>query len=156
MKFSATVVRRCRGKAAIFGLIATIGCHRNPPAAACVPYPQLGPVGSAASLPTVVDAPKSEALLIGSVADSLTGQIMHGARVLLIQLDSQHRDTVAAITEADGQFTLRGIRPGRYQYRVLAVGFQQRRGMVELAPGLDTLQVKLKQGLALCDVRATN
>jgi carboxypeptidase family protein len=107
-------------------------------------------------LPTVVDAPKSEALLIGSVADSLTGQIMHGARVLLIQLDSQHPDTVAAITEADGQFTLRGIRPGRYQYRVLAVGFQQRRGMVELAPGLDTLQVKLKQGLALCDVRATN
>jgi len=150
---SAMMIRRWCGFGAIIAPLAAIGCHRTATPTNCQPYTQLGPAGSVASLPTVANAPKGEALLVGTVADSQTGQILNGARVLLIRVDAQHPDSTLVLTTAEGQFTVRGLRPGRYQYRILSVSFEQRRGTVELTPGIDTLQVEMRRGPPICSIR---
>ncbi len=150
-----TVLRWCGTVGVIVALFAAIGCHRTA-LPECVPFPQLGPPNVPVALPTVADGAKGDALLVGTVADSLTGRILHGAVLRLLSIDPQHPDSNFEYSTDAGQFTMRGLRPGRYRYRVLAVNFHPTQGMVDLRPGTDTLQIRMRPSeVQICSVRLT-
>jgi Carboxypeptidase regulatory-like domain len=153
-----TVHRRLGTMGVIAALLPMIGCHRSAVASGgdCIPFPGLGPPGIAVTLPVVADGANDEVLLVGSVADSLTGRILKGAVVRLLRIDAQPPDSSFALSTDSGQFTVRGIRPGRYRYRVLTVNFHPAQGTIDLRPGRDTLQVTMKPSpVQICSVRLT-
>jgi Carboxypeptidase regulatory-like domain len=110
--------------------------------------------GEAASLPAIPKSnPNGVATLIGYAADGTSGVGLHGA-IIRLQAVVTH-DSAWTLSDSVGRFTISELRPGRYQYQVLSVSFQQLRDSIDLRPGVDTLRAALKRGLRLCNVRAT-
>jgi hypothetical protein len=63
----------------------------------------------------------SQTALVGTVTDS-GGLVVPGAKVVAVNLGTQ--DTYEATTNADGNYNIQFVRPGRYEVSVSADGFQ--------------------------------
>ncbi len=67
--------------------------------------------------------------IAGKVSDATTGQPLEAARVVLAGPNR------VETTGQDGQYTIRGVAPGRYQLKVLRLGYQPTADTVQVAAG---------------------
>jgi TonB-linked SusC/RagA family outer membrane protein len=80
-----------------------------------------------------VDAQAStQGSITGRVTDAATGQPIAAAQVNLVNT------AIGALTNDQGQYTIRGVTPGAYTVRALRVGFAEQRGAARVTAGQST------------------
>jgi TonB-linked SusC/RagA family outer membrane protein len=96
-----------------------------------VPHP-VALVASCAALAASAaqaQAPAQQGSITGRVTDAVTGQPIVAAQIQVVG------SNVGAQTNGAGQFTLRGVRTGPAELRVLRVGFAEQKATVTVAAG---------------------
>ncbi|MFI5257100.1 MAG: SusC/RagA family TonB-linked outer membrane protein [Gemmatimonadales bacterium] len=79
-----------------------------------------------------VDAQASQGTVTGRVTDAASGQPIASAQVNLVNT------SIGALTNDQGQYTIRGVSVGTYAVRALRVGFAEQRGTVRVSAGQST------------------
>jgi len=81
-------------------------------------------IGSMVFVPSASAQLASQTALVGTVTDS-GGGVLPGATVVAVNTGT--KDTYEAITNAQGQYNIQFVRPGRYEITVSMQGFQASR-----------------------------
>lgn len=76
-----------------------------------------------------VDAQEQQGIITGRVTDATTGQPISSTRVNVVST------AIGALTNDQGQYTIRGVSPGTYTVRVLRVGYAEQRGTAQVGAG---------------------
>ncbi len=93
---------------------------------------------AAATLPGLTSA-QTQGSITGRVSDAANGQPIPLAQVSVVGT------SLGAQTNAQGQYTLRGVSPGRIEVRTLRVGYSEQRSSITLAAGQTaTLNIDMK------------
>jgi TonB-linked SusC/RagA family outer membrane protein len=74
-------------------------------------------------------AQEQQGSITGRITDAATGEPVPAAQVSVVGT------TIGAGTNSGGQYTIRGVRPGSVELRVLRVGFSERKQTVSVAAG---------------------
>ncbi len=121
----------------------------------CNPFQQV--TSRAAKVPSVLfPFPSGGAVLLGYVADSVTGNGLRGAELSLIRRASDgSTDTTATYSDSAGGFEIHVPVRGRYYYSVRSLNFAMVRDSIEVTIAAETLRVMMRRGASLCDVRLT-
>ena len=91
------------------------------------------------------NADKSVITLKGKIIDS-DGHAVEMASVVF-------NNAISVLSESDGTFTIENIKKGKYSYYISCLGFEEKRGTIDVITGKEELNVTLKTlGLALQDV----
>jgi len=86
-----------------------------------------------------LDAQSSQGSITGRVTDAATGQPIPSAQVNVVNT------SIGALTNDQGQYTIRGVTPGIYTVRALRVGFAEQRGAARVTAGqATTLDLAMK------------
>lgn len=78
------------------------------------------------------------ATVSGQVTDGSTGEPLPGANVVIQDLNK------GAATDIDGNYTIKAVKPGTYTIIVSYLGYKQSSQEMELAAGMNTLNVSLE------------
>jgi hypothetical protein len=129
------MVRHYFGQFESLALCAALcGCHR----VASIPTRNAeSPAASAPSARAATSLGVRMAGERGHVMDATTGKPLAGARV---QFEPGHR---AVTTDSLGSFPLLALQPGRYDVRVVRIGYQSARDSVNYDVGMSCLRVTL-------------
>jgi TonB-linked SusC/RagA family outer membrane protein len=87
----------------------------------------LAQVAALAALPSGLLA--QSGAITGQVTDQSTQQPIAGAQVVVVETNAR------AVTDQQGRYTLRGVRPGRYQVSATRLGYGARSQTVSVAAG---------------------
>jgi len=86
--------------------------------------------------------------ITGKVTDE-KGLAIEAATVVL-------NNSLSALTDKEGHFTMAGVKAGQYQYLVSCIGYEEQRGSIKASSATTTLNIRLKQSsLQLGEVTVT-
>jgi len=101
-------------------------------------------------LATTPGARAQRAAVRGFVTDDASGQPIPGANVALEEVGDDG-EVRGAATDLDGLYTVSGLAPGRYRFRVTFVGFEPYADTLDLEPGILQVDVRLREAVSVLD-----